>query len=192
MADPQQPDDPDAGKDFSYLVPTMTVGWNSLPSFNDTETPQPGGGPSASTLADSGPFYFAADTVRATETTLLTQARIGVSHYEALRQSVNTVLQGKFWGPAHPSGVAVNVDPSTGGGGSQLGDTMHRDDEILAGIGDEFARHINPAMQKVLALLSNSLELLGNYIAVVNATGQSYATVDRHSRFPGPPGTIKK
>lgn len=195
MADSQQnDDDPDAGKDFGNLVPTMTVGWDTPPSFNT----DPGGqanGQSSSDIADSGPIGFDATTVRATENTLLTQGRNAVSGYESLRAKVDSAVHGQFWGPAHTA-QPVSATPGQGanstGGYTPPPDQMDKDDQnTLADIGDNFAQHINPAMQKALAAQSNALELLGNFIAMINGAGQSYAHVDRAARFPDPPATAK-
>lgn len=190
-------EDPDAGKDFSGLVPTMSVGWDAPPSFNL----DPGGTPSgesASEVADSGPIAFDAATVRATENTLLTQGRNAVYNYEALRQKVDGAVHGQFWGPKRPDApissgqYTGSMTPNpTGGWSPTAQETDDNDQRTLAEIGEEFARHINPAMQKALGMQSNALELLGNFIAMINNSGQSYARVDRASRFPEPPGSVK-
>ncbi|WP_438306682.1 hypothetical protein ACSHXN_44560 (plasmid) [Streptomyces sp. HUAS TT11] len=188
-------EDPDAGKDFSSLVPTMSVGWDTPPSFN-LDPAGPTDGQSSSDVVDSGPIAFDAATVRATENTLLTQGRNAVFNYEALRQKVDGVVHGQFWGPPRPdapisSGQYTGFTPTPGGywaPGPQ--ETDDNDRRTLAEIGEEFAQHINPAMQKALALQSNALELLGSYIAMINSAGQSYARVDRASRFPEPPGPV--
>ncbi|MFF4243532.1 hypothetical protein ACFYY2_03550 [Streptomyces sp. NPDC001822] len=188
-------DDPDAGKDLSHLVPTMGVGWTAPPSFNLDPNGGTGGGQSVGTVADSGPILFDAATVRATENTLLTQGRNAVANYETLRARVDAVVHSAaFWGPKHPDSpvAAMNTGsatPNTGYYQSQK-DRDDGDTETLAQIGDEFARHIGPAMQKALAMQSNALELLGNYVAMINNSGQSYGRVDRASRFPEPPGSV--
>ncbi|MFD1277714.1 hypothetical protein ACFQ51_54585 [Streptomyces kaempferi] len=190
MADPTNPD---ASKDFNNLVPTLTVGWDTLPSYIDgSDDSQGGGGPSYTEVADSGPIYFDAASVRASESTLLAQARSAVSNYEALHQSSDSAIHGQFWGPAHPSGVAINTDPSTGGGGASLGQTINSDREILATLGDEAARNFNPLLQKGLARYSSTLSLWSSYIKMITAAYQSYSHLDRASRFPGPPGSIKR
>ncbi|WP_327365078.1 hypothetical protein [Streptomyces sp. NBC_01217] len=188
-------DDPDAGKDLGNTVPTMSVGWDTPPSFNVDPGGQTGG-QSASDVVDSGPIRFDAGTVRATENTLLAQSRNAVFNYEALRQKVDGAVHGQFWGPAAPP-PPISSGQYTGGqtpGGTGWSPSPQESDDndqrTLAEIGEEFARHINPAMQKALAMQSNSLELLGNFIAMINNAGQSYARVDRASRFPEPPGSV--
>ncbi|MEU6341910.1 hypothetical protein ABZ883_13310 [Streptomyces sp. NPDC046977] len=191
-------EDPDAGKDFSDIVPTMSVGWDTPPSFNLDPSGQ-AGGQSSSDVADSGPIAFDAATVRATENTLLTQGRNAVFNYEALRQKVDGAVQGTFWGPARPDapissgqyqGPSGFSPTPTSSWSPSSQETDDNDQRTLAEIGEEFARHINPAMQKALAMQSNALELLGNYIAMINSAGQSYAKIDRAARFPEPPGSV--
>ncbi|SEG18798.1 hypothetical protein SAMN05216223_103554 [Actinacidiphila yanglinensis] len=197
MADTQNnDDDPDSGKDFSNLVPTMTVDWDTPPSFNIDPGGAPGG-QSPDDVVDSGPVVFDAATVRATESTLLTEGRGAVSSYESLRQKVDAVVHGQFWGPAHTDppissgsvGSGLNAN-STGGYSPPPDETDNEDQNTLADLGDSFAVHINPAMQKALALQSNALELLGNYLAMINGAGQSYGHVDRAARFPDPTGSV--
>ncbi|MFF7580969.1 hypothetical protein ACFZBE_39360 [Streptomyces sp. NPDC008061] len=189
--------DPDAGKDFSHLVPSMTVGWNSIPSFNDTSpaAAQPGSAP-VTDIADSGPILYEADAARATENTLLTQGRFAVNDYENLRRAIDVAVHTQFWGPAHPQTPTGWLPPLNPSGGDAYQEVFNQqvrsNDEKLAVIGEQFAVHINPAMQKAAAMISNSIELLGNYLAMMHAAGQAYANVDRASRFPGPPGSIKR
>lgn len=189
--------DPDAGKDFYDLVPAMGVTWNTPPSFN-LDPSSPAGGQTSSDVADSGPIHFEAATVRATENTLLAQSRNAVSDYEWLRGQVDHATHGQFWGPPHTAPTissgqdSASITPNPGGGSpAPAPDSQDKDDQnTLADIGDEFARHINPAMQKALAMQSNALELLGDYIAMINAAGQSYAHVDKAAGFPEPPGPV--
>ncbi|MEV6994322.1 hypothetical protein AB0N87_34895 [Streptomyces sp. NPDC093228] len=183
-------DDPDFGKDFGGLVPVMGVEWETPPSFNLYPTGGSGRGNPGTDVPDSGPISFDATAVRATENALLTQGRNAVGNYEALRRHVDSAVHGQFWGPKHAYTtpyVNPGVTPNPAGGWSPpLDSTEKEDQEALARFGEEFAGHINPAMQKALALQSNALELLGNYIAMINNAGQSYAHVDQASRFPDP------
>ncbi|SEG91998.1 hypothetical protein SAMN05216223_1254 [Actinacidiphila yanglinensis] len=190
-------DDPDAGKDFYNLVPAMSVDWDTPPSFNLDPSGQ-SSGQASSDVADSGPISFDATTVRATENTLLAQSRNAVSNYEWLRGQVDHAAHGQFWGPAHTAqtissgqDTASQTPNSTGGSPAPAPDWEDKEDQnTLADIGDDFARHINPAMQKALALQSNALELLGDYIAMINSAGQSYAHIDKAAGFPEPPGSV--
>ncbi|WUH90757.1 hypothetical protein OG900_12060 [Streptomyces sp. NBC_00433] len=187
-------DDPDAGKDFTNLDPTMAVGWNTPPSFNTDTGGSSGGTPATDVVPNSEPIAFDAATVRATENTLLAQARDAVWNYEALRQKVYAASHGAFWGPAHPDAplAAMNTGSATPNTGyyQSMDDQDRADQDTLADIGDEFAPHINPAMQKALGMQSNALELLGAFIAMVNGSGQAYAHVDRSAHFPEPPGPV--
>ncbi|WP_329295689.1 hypothetical protein [Streptomyces sp. NBC_01455] len=202
MAEPQQldtdPTDSDDGKDFSYLVPKMGVNWGSVPSYNDTQPPisQEGGGSSVTDVADSGPILFDADTVRATENTLLAQNRNAVADYETLRAQVDFARQGSFFGPKHPETPTGYLPPLNANGGDAYQEVFNQqeraNEEKLAELGDEAARKIDPVMQKALALISEAIETGGNFLAAIHASGQAYASLDRGSRFPGPPGSIRR
>ncbi|MGW1045349.1 hypothetical protein [Streptomyces sp. NPDC002547] len=188
-------DDPDAGKDLSDIVPTMTVSWDKPPSFNLDPSGSSSGDPATDVVPDSIPIKFEAATVRATENTLLAESRNAVSNYEALREKVDSAAHNDFWGPPHPDAPVAAINPGatpspSGGSGPSLEDLERKDQETLAQIGEEFAQHINPAMQKALAMQSNALELLGSYIAMINTSGQTYSQVDRAARFPEPPGSV--
>ncbi|MFE7751939.1 hypothetical protein [Streptomyces sp. NPDC057428] len=190
MADGQQDDkDLDAGKDLSPIVPTVGVGWDTPPSFNNDPKGQTSGN-RLTDVAESGPIRFDAAGVRATENTLLAQGRNAASGYESLRQRVDAAVHGQFWGPAHPPSV---ISSGQNAGTQTPGDTSwyptkeeseNADQKILADIGADFAQHINPAMQRALAAQAGALGLLGNYIAMINTSGQSYAHVDRAATFP--------
>jgi hypothetical protein len=43
-------------------------------------------------------------------------------------------------------------------------------------------------MEKGLYQIANALEAVGVYIQTLNASGQTYGTVDRATQFPAPPG----
>lgn len=47
---------------------------------------------------------------------------------------------------------------------------------------------MNPAMERALLKVGSTIEKLGEYIALLNHSGQIYAEADRKSRFPAPPG----
>ncbi|MFF9490436.1 hypothetical protein [Streptomyces sp. NPDC014676] len=175
----------------------MSVGWDVPPSFNLDPEMGSGTGATSKEVADSGPILFDAKTVRSTENTLLAESRNAVSGYETLRARVDAVVHAPaFWGPPPPDEpiAAMNwgsATPNTGYYQSKE-DRDRQDQQVLADIGAEFARHIAPTMQKALSLQSNSLALLSNLIAMINRAGQSYGKVDRAARFPDPQGTLEK
>jgi hypothetical protein len=51
----------------------------------------------------------------------------------------------------------------------------------------DFAAQMNPVQEKALQNIGASLELVGEYIALVNHSGQVYAATDKQSLFPPPP-----
>ncbi|WP_431949795.1 hypothetical protein [Actinacidiphila sp. bgisy167] len=192
-------DDPDAGKDLTSQVPLVQVGWNqdNLPSFNTDHGGNSSGDAPTDVLHGSEPILFDGGAVRAAEKNLLSQAAGGVEQYEQLRTKVQAAVHSNFWGPPQPDqpiaayqngGSAPN--PGGGGTGQSIDDQNKADQRVLADIGEEFAQHINPTMQKALMMQASAFQLLGSYIAMINASGQAYAHTDRAARFPEPPGSV--
>ncbi|MEU2288329.1 hypothetical protein ABZ614_41640 [Streptomyces sp. NPDC013178] len=174
-------------------APNMRVGWETPPSFNDEPNSPPGESNSDAGVVDSGPFRFDAPVVRETEGVLLAQSRNAIADYEALRSKVAGIGAEGFWGPKKPEAPVAAYNPSNQSPGASFGAPSMEEQEkidlrLLSEIGAEFAGHINPVMQDALNMVSNSLELLGNYIGMVNASGQVYSRIDRSMHFPEPPG----
>lgn len=192
MPENENTDDPASGEGSGQPAPTMAVGWENPPSFNGTDELPKGEGEGEAEVAASGPFRFDAVAVRAAENVLLAQSRSAVADYEALRARTEAVAQGGgSWGPELPPPPVAsynwNVSPGASNGAPSMEEQEYLDKRLLAEIGDEFALHINPAMRDALNMVSNSLQLVGDYIAMVNASGQLYSRLDRAVRFPEPP-----
>ncbi|PSM42998.1 hypothetical protein C6Y14_12545 [Streptomyces dioscori] len=184
--------DPDAGKDLMYLMPSVTVAWDAPPSFNlPPKSDQPGGGAS-SEVADTGPLFMDAGSVRAAESTMLGLLRTATFEYEMLRMATAAVRTDDFFGPAErPQPVAAinSGTPGNSSGAAPLadGETDPEGTDAVAEMGRQFGETIKPAMEKALWQMANSLTLAGQYLAVVNRAGQMYAQVDRKATFPEPP-----
>jgi hypothetical protein len=50
-----------------------------------------------------------------------------------------------------------------------------------------FAEVINPAQEQLLKAVADTIELDGQFIAMLDRAGQSYAQTDRAAKFPEPP-----
>jgi hypothetical protein len=171
--DPQP--DPDKGKDLNYLVPNVSIGWNSLPTFNNPPSGEQSGDVNTSTdVPETPPIRVDLGGMRDTENSLLSAARTAVDAYQGLREHVLSV-QNTVFGQHE---MDWWKDPS-----SYMSPTIERPSEIQP-IAREFAEAMNPAMEKALYFMGTTMELVGEYIALVNRTGQTYSEVDRHARFP--------
>ncbi|MFI6876253.1 hypothetical protein ACIBL6_22760 [Streptomyces sp. NPDC050400] len=184
--------DPDAGKDLSYLMPSVTVAWDAPPSFNlppKSDTPE--GAPS-SEVVDTGPLFVDAGSVRAAEETVLGLLRASAFDYQLLRIATMALRTDDFFGPPQPKQplAAMNANgPGNSSGAAPMpdGQTDPEGTEAVAEMGRKFGETIKPAMEKALWQMANSLTLTGQYLAVVNRAGQMYAQVDRKATFPDPP-----
>ncbi|MEW2519465.1 hypothetical protein [Actinacidiphila alni] len=176
---------PDNGKDLSSLVPETHVAWDVPPSFNtDPKDLDGGGGDPKQITEPSGDLRIDLGALRTAEKAMLTEARAAVAKYEELRAKVEAV-KGHVFGqgaqdPNDHSGytsLAAGYDPQEG--------KTH--DNPFAASGATFAAEMNPAQERALLQIGSTLERLGEYIALLNHSGQVYAETDRNSRFPDPP-----
>ena len=191
MADDPAGDDPDYGKDLSGLVPHVAVGapwnggWAGPPSFN-TDPP--------SQNSDSGdppppppvsPLFVNLLSLRNAEVSIIGETTQLVADYEDLR---NKVMSSKdtVWGQNAIHSEYSDPGLAAGGGGSGM-PVEHKGPSAIQGPAHEFAGHLNPAMERVLEQIANSLEIVGQFAAGLNRCGQSYGAADRKSVFPDPP-----
>jgi hypothetical protein len=190
MAEPDHTQDPDYGKDLSNLVPHVAVmqPWNGQPgppSFNE----DPSGGKSDS--GDSPPVLPVSPisanlmTLRTGEMSLTAATTSLIADYEELREKVMSVKDTVY---GQNATITTHNDPSAaaGGGGSGGMSEQHGPSDIQ-GPAHDFANSINPAQERVLEQIANSIEIVGQFIAGVNRSGQSYGMADRKSVFPDPP-----
>jgi hypothetical protein len=189
--DGREEDPPDLGNTDS---PDLTV-WEKRPSFNDPPIPitnlSPGGKPAS---ADDDPppaadFQISLGSVAFSIEAMLTRSRALVAQYEALRTRVLS-SKGTVFGQ---EAMLPDDDP----GGFTPGTDVFYDMDEPDGHSEpsqwrepalQFAALMNPRQEKTLQQIGATLQLVGEYIAVVNHSGQVYAEADRKSRFPNPPG----
>ncbi|MBE1533991.1 hypothetical protein [Actinomadura algeriensis] len=178
----EPPPPPDLGNTDS---PDLTV-WSSRPSFNDPPKPigQNGSGePPPEVSADSEPFSINLETMATQLGSMLSTSRDLVAKYEALRSTVLST-QATVFGQESEEDDGL-FDFSTG----QYWDWTDGDaPTVWQEPAKRFAEHMNPAQQKALQHIGGVLELVGEYIALANHTGQTYSEADRNSKFPPPPG----
>jgi hypothetical protein len=175
---------PDPGNTDS---PELKVAWQERPSFNtDPQDIDEGGGTDQNdtTQSDADNFSVDFDTLGSSVNTLLEKSRTLVDQYETLRKHVLD-SEGTVFG--QKSTVTAPSDTYD----SFSHTWTHHDDTtgptVFAKPAQDFADKMNPAQQKTLQGIGASLELFGEYIALVNHSGQVYAAADRHSVFPAPP-----
>lgn len=181
---------PDAGKDYGYLVPNLQVAWSALPSFNNDPQDTGGNGDGKEDVPSCGPIEVHLGTLRSAEQRMLDSSRTIVDDYENLRNKVLSVKDTVFGQNAtvkEIKGGQSGVDGNTYNG---AGAGVRHEETVPSPIHDlanKFAAEINPAQEKVLWQIANTVEIVGQYIAAVNRAGQAYGRADRLSMFPGPP-----
>ncbi|MDH6565085.1 hypothetical protein M2160_000106 [Streptomyces sp. SAI-117] len=182
-ADPSE----DNGKDLSHLVPDTEVVWAVPPSFNidPTDLTKGGDGPPSEEITEpSGDLRVDLGALRTAEQSMLTEARGAVDKYEEVRALVAAVKDTVF-GQGAKDAYERRGDNSN----SMAYDPLQGKSVAnpFAKTGETFAAEMNPAMERALLEVGATIEKLGEYIALLNHSGQVYAEADRKSRFPAPP-----
>lgn len=184
--DGDQPPSPDNGKDLSSLVPETHVAWSVPPSFNTdpTDLSSEGSGDKKEITEPSGDLKIDLGAMRTAEKAMLTEARGAVAKYEDLRAKVAAVKGHVFGQGAQDENDHSGYTSLAAGYDPQAGKTH---DNPFAATAEKFAAEMNPAQERALLQIGSTLERLGEYIALLNHSGQVYAETDRQSRFPDPP-----
>ncbi|WP_409055174.1 hypothetical protein [Streptomyces sp. SYP-A7185] len=177
----------DNGKDLSHLVPDTEVAWDAPPSFNldPKDLSKDGGGPPAEEITEpSADLRIDLGALRTAEQSMLTEARGAVNKYEEVRAKVAAVKDSVFG-----QGATDKYEKGAGNSNSMAYDPMEGKSVAnpFAATGETFAAEMNPAMERALLQIGSTIERLGEYIALLNHSGQVYAEADRKSRFPEPP-----
>ncbi|MEK8146538.1 hypothetical protein NKH18_50565 [Streptomyces sp. M10(2022)] len=118
--------------------------------------------------------------MRTAETSMLTEATGAVTKYEELRTLVASVKDTVF-------GQGATETKESGGGYNSLGVYLAEEDDVGAPFAEaagKFAAEMNPAQERALLQVGSALNKLGEYIALLNHSGQLYAETDRLSGFP--------
>lgn len=205
MSDPQNPrygppfnpnaggdgqPDPDAGKDFSYLVPNLQVAWSTPPSFNQDPPGSDGSGDKTDNVPSCGPIRVNLPTLRSAEQRMLSSAQTIVGDYESLRSKVMSTKDTVFGQNATVKEIHGGQSGVDGNSYNGVGAGVRQEDTVPSPVHDaavKFAASINPAQEKVLWQIANTVEVVGQYIAAINRAGQTYGRADRLSVFPDPP-----
>ncbi|GLY92651.1 hypothetical protein [Actinoallomurus iriomotensis] len=165
--------------------PELKVAWKNRPSFNTDPKYSNDGGkqPPPTYDHDAEDFSVDFDKLGDSVNTMLTKSRSLVTQYENLRSHVLSSEGTVFGQTSMLPGSSGKYDSfsHSWGKGSDAAPTVFQKPA------QEFAEQMNPAQEKALQGIGAALELFGEYIALVNHSGQVYAAADRHSLFPPPP-----
>ncbi|WP_436531110.1 hypothetical protein [Actinoplanes sp. HUAS TT8] len=180
-----------AGQDLSGQVPHLVMAWDagSMPSFN-TDLPDgaAGSGPPKDPPLAGDTISVNLGDMRDSLERMLTRTSAMVNQYETLAAKVQAAVSGgSIFGQVDTDEVAEWQGTGAvigGSGGSVVPVTKPSPIQETA---KEYAKNMNPMMQESLQSLGNAIELVGQYIGVVNVAGRTYAELERHSEFPSPP-----
>jgi hypothetical protein len=187
--DPNAPGDnggkPDLGNTDS---PELKVAWETRPSFNTAPTDIDEGASGAGSQdagGDANDFRVSFEALGSQVNTMLGRARGLVTQYESLRSKV-LGSEGTVFGQKSmlPGGTTETYDSGSHTWTESKHDAVPT---VFAKPAQEFADQMNPVQEKALQSIGAALELVGEYIALVNHSGQVYSATDRKSLFPPPP-----
>ncbi len=104
-------------------------------------------------------------------------------------------MHSQFWALAKPkpaisSGSYGPTTPGGTGASPTVQETNDNDARIVAEIGEEFAAHINPAMQKALALQANAPRAAGQLHRAHQQLGSVLLPPRPCLALPEPPGPV--
>jgi hypothetical protein len=181
---------PDYGKDLSNLVPHLAVPapWNGQPGPPSFNTDPPQQDPAAGDpppVPPVSPIAANLISLRSGEMNLISEVQSLIADYETLREKVFATKDSVFGQNAIES-VFTDPGQAAGGGGSGM-PVEHKGPSKIQGPAHEFANSMNPAQERVLEQIANSIEIVGQFIAGLNRAGQSYGAADRKAQFPEPP-----
>ncbi|MCO5974951.1 hypothetical protein [Actinoallomurus soli] len=172
--------------------PKVTVAWDAHRSFNDAPN-DPNGGDSQSTTGgdDAQDFSVNFATLGSQINSMLTKTKTLVTEYESLRTKVlgseDTVFGQTSMLPGQGPATFVNGNGGTGFWSPNSDESQKPSPTAFAEPAKKFAAEMNPHQEKALQAIGATLELVGEYIALVNYSGQVYSAADRKSKFPDPP-----
>jgi hypothetical protein len=111
--------------------------------------------------------------------TIVSELQSAVALYQDVRNEVYSTKDNVF-------GQNAVVAPTVTGVENYVPDSDTEPSEIQKSAQD-FAASINPAQEKVLEQIANALEVVGQFTAGVDRSGQAYGSADRKAVFPDPP-----
>lgn len=188
QGDDQQPD---LGNTDS---PELKVAWDTRPSFNDDPKDiieKSGGEPGGEAAQlDVDKIKIDLNSTRTQVESMLTTSRVLVQAYEDLKAKVlgdkDTIFgQQSMTGGFQDTPGRTYLAPGTYNPPAETHHSAAQWQEPAK----KFAEGMNPVQEKALQSIGSTLELLGEYIALVNHSGQVYAYADKQSNFPPPPPT---
>jgi len=187
---------PDAVTDTQAGVSELSVtdAWRSGgPSFNEEPASSPAEGPEPeeTPTPDVPPFSVSMASVRHGMSTMVGELEALVASYESLRAHVSDTRDTVF---GQFATTTYETNAYAGGAVKEFYAQNERQmfatntrTSVIVETAVEFARNMNPAQDRVLGQIADSIQIAGQFLAAVDRAGRSYATADRKAQFPEPP-----
>jgi hypothetical protein len=133
-------------------------------------------------------FHIGYEALGSQIDSMLEKSRGLVAKYQDLRSKVKAT-EGTVFGQTSVSDddPGQQFDPYTGDSWYDTYEGRKSNPTPFAKQARDFAASMNPAQEKALQFIGGALEVLGEYLALVNRSGQVYAAADRKSEFGPPP-----
>ncbi|WP_037910848.1 hypothetical protein [Actinacidiphila yeochonensis] len=165
-------------------IPTLSSSYTAAPSFIPVSPPPSSSKPFAtSTSVENGAFSVNLAALRSAEQSCLDSTAATISELEILKNEVSKANEPNFFGQEVGQETST---PTTNGSGSstvEQGYSHH----WLPGDTDQsskdYAASIIPAMHTMLAQIGGVVEAMGQFNALLNNAGQTYAVMDSNAAF---------
>jgi hypothetical protein len=171
-------------------VPDLAMVWLTAPQY--VAQISSGSGPK-STVTGAPDLSIDLGSLNLAENEMLAASSIIVHAYQALKQQFQSEMDTVFGQSAQETTESETASGS--GAGSTNWTTTTSSDDVIQPMAAAFANGQNgqPGMNAVqefgLQQIGNAMALVGEFIALMNASGNSYATTDANSVVPTDTGS---
>nr|WSX75566.1 hypothetical protein OH826_17775 [Streptomyces sp. NBC_00899] len=167
----------DGRHEKSGREPILKMAYTTAP---DLVAPADSGGTGQAAAMESGRFSIQLFALLSAEQTCLNATSAMVAGYGTLKTVVDKAASDdNYFGQL--TGHPVANQPDGGGRGGWYGDSWVPD--AANAESKEFAATIIPQMKNLLNTIGNVIEACGQFNALLNNAGQSYATMDSKAEF---------
>ncbi|MEU2246868.1 hypothetical protein [Streptomyces sp. NPDC019224] len=175
-------------------MPALAMIWGDAPPITANLGPTPsGGGGAASTAVGGSHPEITVDlgSIRESMQGLLESSRTAVEGYMAMVARVSGAVNDSTVFGQNAQLMVDNsfFDFSTGIWSLDPQGPHLEPDTELQQAAKEFAAGMNPAMTKVMRECADAIELVGQFIVLIDRAGSTYANADYNSVFPEMPPT---
>jgi hypothetical protein len=185
--------------DTNYQVPVLQLDYDTAPSIIPTK--QTGGSTPPAQVAPGDPLAINLGDLISAENTVLAATEVMIGAYDSMvSEALSAANSDSIWGQNVGTTMTVsgpsdqrtqNHGYKDDGSGTtpapyQVTTGNNYDDE-----GAQYGQAFDQAMKGVLSEVSQVIEMIGTFTALLNNAGQAYAQTDYSSWFTTPPSVPK-